>query len=88
MSTDRERAFFMFRLTKSKGGLWGNVYDRLEHFKRFQNLREIVKELDKKGFIIVRKKPEFTGVSLNPHKKKEIIEFIEKYLPEMRGMVK
>ena len=88
MSTDREKAFLMFKLAKSKGGLWGNVYDRLEHFKRFQNLKEIIKELEKMGWIITHKKPSYAAISLNPHSKKEIIEFIEKHLPEMKGILK
>ena len=83
-----EAAQLMFKLTKSKGGLWGNVYDRLEHFKRFQNLKQIVKELEKKEWLIVHKKPNYTAISLNTHKKLEIIEFIEKNLPETRGLIK
>ncbi|MEK6819650.1 MAG: hypothetical protein AABY03_00430 [Nanoarchaeota archaeon] len=88
MPTDREKAFLMFKLAKSKGGLWGNVYDRLEHFKRFQYLKQIVKELEKIGFVIVHKKPNYIAISLNPHSKREIIEFIEKHLPEMKGILK
>ena len=88
MVSDKEKAFLMFKLAKSKGGLWGGVYDRFEHLKRFQNLKQIAKELEKKGWVIIHKKPNYTAISLSPHHKKEIIEFIEKHLPEMRGVLK
>ena len=88
MVSHKEKAFLMFKLAKSKGGLWGNVYDRLEHFKRFQNIKQILKELEKIGWIIIHKKPNYTGISLNSHYKKNIVEFIEKHLPEMKGILK
>ena len=77
----------MFKLAYSKKN-WGAKYDRLEHFKRFSNLKEIVKELENVGWLIVRKKSNYTGISLNPMFKKEIIEFIEEQMPEIRGQVK
>lgn len=88
MATDEEKAFLMFKLAKSKGGCWGAKYDRLEHLKKFQDLDKIVKEMGNLGWIIINKKPNYTGVSLNSHYKKEIVEFIEKNLPEMRGILK
>ena len=88
MPTDRERAFLMFKLAKSKGGCWGAKYDRLEHLKKFQDLDRIVKEMGNLGWIIIHKKSNYTGISLNPHYKKEIVEFIEKHLPEMKGILK
>jgi len=83
----KEKAQFMFKLAYSKKN-WGAKYDRLEHFKRFSNLKEIVKELENVGWLIVRKKSNYTGISLNPMFKKEIIEFIEEQMPEIRGQIK
>ena len=84
---DIEKAQLMSILARSKGN-WGAKYDRLEHFKRFQNLKEIVKELSKIGWIIIHKKPNYTAISLNTEHKKEIIEFIEDNLPELKDIVK
>jgi aspartate/tyrosine/aromatic aminotransferase len=64
------------------------LYDRTEHFKRFQNLKEIIKELSKNGWVIIHKKPNYTGLSLNTKYKKEIIEFIEKEMPYLKGAIK
>lgn len=83
----KEKAQLMFKLAYSKKN-WGAKYDRLEHFKRFSNLKEIVKELENVGWLIVRKKSNYTGISLNTMFKKEIIEFIEEQMPEIRGQVK
>ncbi len=82
---DKEKAKLMFKLAYSKKN-WGNKYDRLEHYKRFPNLKQIVKELENVGWLIVKKKPNYTGISLETKYKKEIIEFIEKYLPYLKGM--
>ena len=87
MASDLEKAQLMSALARSKGN-WGEKYDRTEHFKRFQNLKEIIKELSKRGWLIVKNKPKFTGISLNTHFKKEIIEFIEKEMPHLRGIIK
>lgn len=87
MSLDLEKAQLMLALARSKGN-WGGRYDRLEHFKRFQNLKEIVKELSKKGWIFLHNKPKFTGISLNPKFKKEIIAFIEQEMPEIKGVIR
>ena len=87
MSLDLEKARLMSALARGKAN-WGSAYDRMEHFKRFQNLKEIAKELSKIGWIIIHKKPNFEAISLNPRYKREIIEFIEEKIPELRGMLK
>jgi len=83
---EKEKARLMFKLAFSKKN-WGEKYDRLEHFKRFQNLKQIVKELSKKGWILTHNKPKYTGISLNTTYKKEIIEFIELQMPEIKGII-
>ena len=80
----KEKAQFMFKLAYSKKN-WGAKYDRLEHYKRFSNLKNIIKELENIGWLIVKKKSKYIGISLNPNFKKEIIEFIEGQLPEIKG---
>ena len=87
MVSDLEKAQLMSVLARSKGN-WGDKYDRTEHFKRFQNLKEIIKELSKRGWLIVHNKPNFIGLSLNTQFKKEIIEFIEKETPHLKGVIK
>ena len=86
-SVEKEKAQLMFKLAFSKKN-WGAKYDRLEHFKRFQNLDKIIKELNKIGWLLITKKPDYTGISLNTQFKKEIIEFIELQMPEVRGWIK
>jgi len=86
MSLDLEKARIMLTLARSKGN-WGEKYDRLEHFKRFPDLKKIIKELSKKGWIITHNKPKYTGISLNTNYKKEIIEFIESQMPEVKGII-
>jgi hypothetical protein len=71
----------MFKLIRK--GNWGSSYDRDEHFKRFPNLEEAITELQKKGWLIIHKKPKFRAFSLNPKYKKEIIEFVEKQMPDL-----
>ena len=87
MVSDEEKAELLFKLAKRKGGCWGGKYDRLEHFKRFP-LKQVIKELSKTGWIIIYKKTKFTGISLNTQYKKEIIEFIERELPYLKGIIK
>lgn len=87
MTSNLEKAQLMSALARGKGN-WGGSYDRLEHFKRFENLNEIIKELSKIGWIIVKHKDKFTGISLNTKYKKEIIEFIEREMPYLRGLIK
>lgn len=87
MSLDFEKAQLISNLARRKGN-WGNKYDRLEHFKRFPNLKQMMKELSKKSWLIVHKKPKFTAISLNTKYKKEIIEFIEKHMPYLKGMIR
>ena len=86
MPIDLEKAEIMFKLARKDN--WGNKYDRTEHFKRFQNLNKAIKELLNLGWIIIHKKPNFTGISLNTSYKKEVVEFIEKNMPYMKGMIK
>jgi len=85
MASDLEKAQVMFKLARKNN--WGACYDRTEHFKRFQNLNEIIKELSKTGWILVHLKGKFTGISLNTEYKKEIIKFVEKEMPEITGMI-
>lgn len=80
-----EKAQIMFKLARKNN--WGHKYDRLEHFKRFQNLKQIVKELSNKGWLLIYNKPNFTGISLNTKFKKEILSLIENYLPHGKGMI-
>ena len=87
MASDLEKAQLMSILARSKGN-WGNKYDRTEHFKRFQNLKEIIKELSKQGWLIVYNKPKFTGISLNTKFKREIMEFIEREMPHLKGIIR
>jgi len=86
MPMNLEKAQVMFKLTRKNN--WNACYDRLEHFKRFNNLDLIVKELVKLGWIILHKKPNYQGISLNTKYKKEIIEFIELKMPYLKGMIK
>ena len=77
----------MSALARSKGN-WGEKYDRIEHFKRFQNLKKIVKELSNKGWLLIHKKPKFEAYSLNTKYKREIIEFIESEIPGLKGIIR
>lgn len=86
MELEVEKAQFMYKLLRK--GNWDHSYDREEHFKRFQNLRDIIKELSKKEWVIIHKKPHFEAYSLNTKYKREIIEFIAFQMPETKGMIK
>ncbi|HLD97991.1 MAG TPA: hypothetical protein VI815_01560 [Candidatus Nanoarchaeia archaeon] len=86
MASNIEKAQVMFKLARKDN--WNNRYDRTEHFKRFQNLNEILKELSKNKWVIIYNKPNYTGISLNTEYKKEIIEFIEINLPNLKGIIK
>lgn len=81
---EKEKAQLMFKLAFSKRN-WGAKYDRLEHHKKFPNLKRMVKELEKNGWLLIKRKPNYTGISLNSKFKKEIIEFIEKHMPKVKG---
>jgi len=83
---NQEMAQIMFKLARKNN--WGHKYDRLEHFKRFQNLDKAIKELTKKEWLLTYKKPNFTGISLDTSHKKEIIDFIETQLPQLKGVIK
>ena len=84
---NKEVAMLMFKLARGKGN-WGSKGDRLEHYKRFPNLKEIIKNYSKKGWILIKGKPTFTLISLNSHHKREIIGFIENELPDYSGHIK
>ena len=86
MSLNLEKAQLMYKLAVVKKN-WGAKYDRLEHFKRFQNLKIILKELIKSKWIILHRKPNYTAISLNTKYKREIIKFIEAQIPELRGNI-
>lgn len=83
---DIEKAQVMFKLTRKDN--WNACYDRLEYFKRFNNLDLIIKDLVKIGWIIFHKKPNYQAISLNSQYKKEIIEFIELNMPHLKGVLK
>ena len=85
MPNELEKAQIMFKLARKNN--WGARYDRLEHFKKFQNLKDCIKELSNLRWIIVYKKPKFIGISLDTRFNGEIINFIEKEMPHMKGMV-
>lgn len=84
-NSELEKAQVMFKLARKNN--WGNSYDRLEHFKRFQNLKDIIRELSKLRWIIVHKKTNFTGISLNTEHKIEIVNFIEAHMPHLKGII-
>ena len=65
----KEKAQLMFKLAFSKRN-WGAKYDRIEHYKRFPNLNHIIKELNKINWLLIKKKSNYTGISLNPQFKK------------------
>lgn len=83
---DIAKAQIMFKLARK--GNWGNYYDRMEHFKRFPKLDDILKDLSKLRWVIIHKKAKFTGISLNTQYKKEIIGFIEAQMPYLKGAVR
>ena len=87
MSLNLDKARLMSALARGKAN-WGASYDRMEHFKRFQNLNDIIKDLSRKGWIIIHKKPGFESISLNPKYKKEIIEFIDEQIPDLKGIIR
>jgi hypothetical protein len=80
--SDLMKAQILFKLIRKNN--WGHKYDRLEHFKRFQDLDRMIKELSKTGWILIYKKPKFTGISLDTKYKNQIVEFIEKHMPYLK----
>lgn len=86
MLSDLEKAQIMFKLARKNN--WGHKYDRTEHFKRFENLDQAIKELSNLGWLIIYKKGKFTGLALNTTHKKEIVEFIERNIPEVKGAIR
>ena len=83
---EKEEAEIMFKLARKEN--WGAKYDRTEHFKRFQNLNESIKNLSKLRWILIYKKQHFTGISLNPEFKREIKDFILLNIPHVKEMLK
>lgn len=86
MISELEKAQIMFKLVRKDN--WGGKYDRTEHFKRFPDLGQAIKELSNNGWLILHKKSGFLGIALNSNYKKEIIEFIEKQMPYIKGAIK
>ena len=82
-TSDLEKAQIMFKLIRKKN--WGARYDRTEHFKRFSSLNRTIRELSKINWMLIHKKSQFTGISLNTQFKKEIIGFIEREMPYLKG---
>ena len=80
-----EKAEIMYKLARKNN--WGGKYDRLEHFKRFQHLSSITKDLVNMRWVLVHKKPTYTGISLNTDNKEKIIVFIENKMPHLKGMI-
>lgn len=81
-ASDLEKAQLLFKLIRGKSN-WGACYDRLEHLKRFS--KDAINELVKERWLIPKKKTNFKAVSVNIDFKKEIIEFIEKNMPYLKG---
>lgn len=86
MPTDLEKAQIMFKLARKNN--WGARYDRTEHFKRFPDLDYAIKELSKLGWVLLHKKANYLGISLNTEHKREIVDFIENNMPNIRGAIK
>jgi len=86
MDLNLEKAQIMFKLIRKDN--WNACYDRLEHFKRFQNLDSCIKDLSKINWLILHYKPNYIAISLNTKYKKEIIEFIEIGMPHIKGWIK
>ncbi len=63
------------------------AFDCLAGYSFTSGFCKIYKELENVGWLNVKKKPNYTGISLNTKCKKEIIEFIEKEIPEFRGWI-
>ncbi len=85
MLSNLEMAQIMFKLARKNN--WKACYDRTEHFKRFNNLDEAIKELSKRGWLVIHPKAKFTGISLNTEFKKEIVKFIEENMPQVKGAI-
>ena len=78
----KEKAQIMFKLTAKNN--WGAKEDRLEHFKRFPNLKKCLKELSQLGWVNIKKKSKYTLISLNTKSKREIVDYIKKYMPYLK----
>ena len=80
-----EKKFGSITLDDATGQIKVKVFG--DDLERFQNLNQCVKELSKISWILIHNKPNYTGISLNPKFKKEIVEFIEKQMPDARGWI-
>ena len=49
--------------------------------------KQAVKELENQNLIIVRKKPNYIGISLDSHNKKVIVEFMKSKLPHLKEFI-
>ncbi len=74
MINEEETAAIILKLIGKNN--WGAKYDRTEHFKRFPNLKKIIKELQRADWLILKKKSNYLGISLNPKCRKEIYDFL------------
>ena len=86
INLDTEKAEVMYKLARKNNR--DHKYDRLERFKRFQNLDKTIKELLKIGWLLIYKKPMFIGIALNTQYKKDIVDFIETKLLHIKGMIR
>lgn len=80
MPNEEEKAAIILKLIHKNN--WGAKYDITEHFKRFPNRDKIIKELQRSDWLILKKKTNFLGISLNPKYKKEIYEFLTQQIKE------
>ena len=87
MDIDIETGRLLGKLARGKGN-WGAKMDRLEHYKRFPNLKIIVKRLVNRDWLLLKSKPNYQLISLNTKYKKEIYEFIRKELIDSEGYLK
>jgi len=89
-SDDEIKAEILNKLVRR--GCWGGRYLPLEtliHWlskkikRNGRRIKRLIKELVKEGYILIHKKGK--TISLNPHYKKQIIEYIERTFKEMEG---
>ena len=83
LSSDGLKAHILLKLTKRR--MWGNKHTELIHVRSGlpsgseKKAEEAAKELRDEGFLTWLPKTGQIHISLNPVKKKEIMEIIEKY---------
>ena len=84
MIEDMLLAELLFKLYRK--GIWGGRHTPIKNLFHIVNSATIkdskkaTKELEKKGLVLVKKSTGEDHISLNPHKKKEIKEYILKIL--------